>query len=199
MKDRQPTRPGRVKITPENGAAYYAVMEMADEPTEVGTPPTKANLLKDTTAALFGGDENMVPDDALVALKTLIDGLSAESIGAAKIATGSYTGTGAFYYQTSKYKNSITFPFVPKVVYVTIASGIAGGTNNGVKRKEMLVVNGMTQQASVVEQGASGGSTGYICLLEWNENTLSWYYESNYGAQYQLNESRVEYKYFALG
>ena len=63
MKDRQPTRPGRVKITPENGAAYYAVMEMADEPTEVGTPPTKANL-----AALLGGDANMVPDDAFQTL-----------------------------------------------------------------------------------------------------------------------------------
>lgn len=199
MKDRQPTRPGRVKISPESGEAFYAVMEMADEPTEVGTPPTKANLLKDTTAALFGGDENMVPDDALVALKTLIDGLSAESIGAAKIATGSYTGTGAYYYQTSKYKNSITFPFVPKVVYVTIASGITGGSNQAVHRKELLALNGMTQQVAVVEHGASGGSTAYLCTLEWDENTLSWYYDRNYGATYQLNESGVEYLWFALG
>lgn len=36
--DRVPTRPGRVKLTPENGGApYYVVMERADEPSVVGT------------------------------------------------------------------------------------------------------------------------------------------------------------------
>lgn len=66
MRDRQPTQPGRVKITPENGGeAFYAVMEMADEPTDVGTPPTKANLLKDATAALFGRDQNATVDNVL--------------------------------------------------------------------------------------------------------------------------------------
>lgn len=38
FKDRVPQKPGRVKITPENGTAYYATMERADEPVEVGTP-----------------------------------------------------------------------------------------------------------------------------------------------------------------
>lgn len=38
FKDRVPQKPGRVKITPENGTAYYAQMERADEPVEVGTP-----------------------------------------------------------------------------------------------------------------------------------------------------------------
>lgn len=66
MRDRQPTQPGRVKITPENGGeAFYAVMEMADEPTDVGTPPTKANLLKDATAVLFGRDQNATVDNVL--------------------------------------------------------------------------------------------------------------------------------------
>ncbi len=85
MKDRQPTRPGRVRITPENGEAYYAVMEMADEPTEVGTPPTKANLLKDSTADLFGGDSNMVPDDALRILFGRSDPFSSTNLVIEKI------------------------------------------------------------------------------------------------------------------
>ena len=38
FKDRVPQKPGRVKITPENGTAFYAIMERADEPIEVGTP-----------------------------------------------------------------------------------------------------------------------------------------------------------------
>ena len=43
--DRVPTRPGRIKITPENGSApWYGVMERADEPSVVGTPINAANL-----------------------------------------------------------------------------------------------------------------------------------------------------------
>lgn len=69
MRDRQPTQPGRVKITPENGEAYYATMEMADEPTELGTPPTKANLLTDETEiALFGSAANRTVNDAFMGL-----------------------------------------------------------------------------------------------------------------------------------
>ena len=68
MKDRQPTQPGRVKLTPENGTnPFYAIMEMADEPTEIGTPPTKANLLQDETEfALFGNLADRTVNDAFV-------------------------------------------------------------------------------------------------------------------------------------
>lgn len=36
--DRVPEKPGRVKITPEEGTAFYALLERADEPIQVGTP-----------------------------------------------------------------------------------------------------------------------------------------------------------------
>ena len=69
MRDRQPTRPGRVKITPENGEAYFAVMEMADEPTDVGTPPTKANLLTDAAeVALFGSAADRTVNDTFIGI-----------------------------------------------------------------------------------------------------------------------------------
>lgn len=43
--DRVPTRPGRIKITPEDGSAiWYGVMERADEPSVEGTPINAANL-----------------------------------------------------------------------------------------------------------------------------------------------------------
>lgn len=44
FKDRVSKKPGRVKITPESGSAYYATMERADNPTTAGTPLTAANL-----------------------------------------------------------------------------------------------------------------------------------------------------------
>lgn len=66
MKDRVPTKPGRVLLTPENGSApFYAVMTRADEPTQEGDPLNKNTLLKDATAARFGLGPNAVPDEVL--------------------------------------------------------------------------------------------------------------------------------------
>lgn len=59
--------------------------------TEEGTFLNVENLLKDTTAALLGGDANMVPDEAFVALKTLGD----IGASAAQIKAGTYAGTGS--------------------------------------------------------------------------------------------------------
>lgn len=43
--DRVPTRPGRIKISPENGTApWYGIMERADEPSVEGTPINAENL-----------------------------------------------------------------------------------------------------------------------------------------------------------
>ena len=36
--DRQPVSPGRRKITHEDGSSEYVTMEMADNPTVIGTP-----------------------------------------------------------------------------------------------------------------------------------------------------------------
>ena len=44
FKDRVPQKPGRVKITPENGTAFYATLDRADEPIEVGTPLNARNF-----------------------------------------------------------------------------------------------------------------------------------------------------------
>ena len=69
MQDRVPVNPGRVLVTPENGgAAYYATLTRADNPTQEGTPLNKASLLKDTTAAMFGLDEYAVPEDVFAFL-----------------------------------------------------------------------------------------------------------------------------------
>lgn len=73
MKDRIPGSPGRVKITPEGGAAYYAVLERADNPLEEGTPLNKANLLSDQTAYKIGlSDAEATPNIAFDRLAQII-------------------------------------------------------------------------------------------------------------------------------
>lgn len=73
MRDRQPLRPNRVLITPENGSApFYATITRADEPVDVGHRLNKYTLLKDITCGMLGLDPaEAVPDDALQMLAAL--------------------------------------------------------------------------------------------------------------------------------
>lgn len=65
MQDRIPQYPGRVTLTPVEGQENTYDMVRADQPTQEGTPLSKANLLKDSTAAMYVGARVNVPDDAL--------------------------------------------------------------------------------------------------------------------------------------
>ena len=44
FKDRVPQKPGRVKITPEDGSIFYATLERADDPIQEGTPLNARNF-----------------------------------------------------------------------------------------------------------------------------------------------------------
>lgn len=63
MEDRISLYPGRVTLTAVAGQANTYDMERADSPTQEGTALNKANLLKDSTAALYGLPASAVPDD----------------------------------------------------------------------------------------------------------------------------------------
>ncbi len=65
MQDRVPLYPGRVKLTPVSGQENTYDMVRADEPTQEGTPLSKATFLKDNTAAMFGMGNQSIPDDVL--------------------------------------------------------------------------------------------------------------------------------------
>ena len=57
FKDRNPTKPNRFRVLLEDGTYYYAVLERADEPTEIGTPlnaETLNGLLQKTGGELTG-------------------------------------------------------------------------------------------------------------------------------------------------
>lgn len=63
MRDRVPTYPGRVVLTPVAGQPNTYDMTRADEPTQIGDPLNKANLLQDTVAQTFGLSNMSVPND----------------------------------------------------------------------------------------------------------------------------------------
>ena len=185
MKDRLAVSPGRVLITPENGSPYYATMTRADNPTQEGTPLNKNSLLKDTTAALLGGGADMVPDEALVALKGIIDGLTAADVGASRVEVGSYTGAGK---KSASTPNTLTFGFEPKLVVVSAKA------DQYLRR--CVFVRGVTRTVSTIQNNsATYGSVS----VTWNGNALSWYDYKEFSVYDQLDASGVTYCYVAIG
>ena len=105
--------------------------------------------------------------------------------GGAKIAYGSYSGTGSY---GSGNKNSLSFSFQPKLV--VISSGLASSGAD-----TLLMLYGQTRAASC---GSNGG--GNYCSTSWSGNRVSWYAtDSNNGAYYQMNVSGFQYYYVAIG
>ena len=107
-------------------------------------------------------------------------------LGGAKIATGSYTGTGTY---GASSPNSLTFEFEPKLLI--IASAISG--------KQFTFVRDSTV---AIQHNASTGSgnlahSEYAPVVEWNGKTVTWYTTGNPDAQ--ANEIAKKYQYIAIG
>ena len=201
MQDRVPVNPGRVLITPENGsAAYYATMTRADNATQEGTPLNKASLLKDATAALFGLGANAVPDDALNAIKTLIDGANDNANKKAKIVTGSYAGTGK---SGSANPCSLTFDFAPKFIMFSIYWNgyyMSDVYNNGGGFSSCVYTDGLTTSYAKGFAPAKGEANTAYAKKSADGKTISWYNTvSSSGPDRQLNGSGYVYYYIAIG
>lgn len=194
MKDRIPTYPGRVTLTPVSGQENTYDLTRADSPTEAGTALNKANLLTDAVANAIKtlAQAGTAPDTPNEALNLLSQAVS----GRAQIAFGTYTGTGTY---GSSNPTSLTFDFEPKLLWV-----------NWNERGGELFANAWTVSSGcipltyqfMVLRGASEvllNREGSVSTLSfsWNSKTVSWY--SNADAWDQLNVSRSTYTYFALG
>lgn len=96
MVDRMPTKPGRVEITREDGGKEYVVIRRADEPTEEGTPLSKATLLDDATARLYGlSGVNAVPSRVFSTIHSRLGALDAQQFKIGDIAVTKRSSFGA--------------------------------------------------------------------------------------------------------
>ena len=165
-------------------------LTMADQPTQAGTPLTKANLLKDATAAALGLGSGAVPDDALAAIADYINN------DAPSMEHGYYTGTGVF---GSANYNELTFQRgIPWLVIIAPPGGSAPVS---------VFINPI---AEVRTFGAR--DSGGICTATWSiAQRLRWYAGSHWsgsttstsasstvGSANQLNSSGVTYRYVAI-
>ena len=108
----------------------------------------------------------------------------ATSLGAAKIASGSYTGAGT---SGSSNKNTLTFDFKPKVVF--IGSNASGTSTSSYQPIPMV-------QGAAYTSSFGTTSTRKTITLSWSGNSVSWYSD---GASQQLNASTLTYYWIAIG
>lgn len=192
MKDRIPTYPGRVKLLPVAGQENTYDMVRADSPTQEGTPLNKATLLTDATAALYGGDETMLPDDVLQVIHQSLD-------GRVRIAAGTYIGTGTY---GEEYPCTLTFPFFPKFVYLFKIPSIYAVTGNlsGASRTDQVIIPSQISSFQVIENidGSLGNVTNQVTFSD-ADNSISWYTSSRNNAAAQMNKAEQTYGYFAIG
>lgn len=111
------------------------------------------------------------------------------SIPGAKIAIGSYVGTGT---HGSSNPNSLTFEFEPKLV---IISGQVPYSTDANCLGYVIFVPGMTEYAPFTSDGYYQNGT-----VSFKENSVSWLARvPNNATGFQLNVSGQTYYYFAIG
>ena len=107
-------------------------------------------------------------------------------LGVARIATGSYTGTGTY---GSDKPNRLILPFEPKFLYVSTATGFALTTRSNTSHvlRDTLFWQEGINKTEVFRDSVYISRSG---------NTISWYSSD---VDSQLNDSGKEYYYIAIG
>lgn len=107
----------------------------------------------------------------------------------AKIATGTYTGSGT-YGDESK-GNVLSFDFIPEIVIVIEKKALGSG-------EYLIMFNSMGagfRTAASVNETSKSTTT---CSVKWNDTnkTVTWYDSI---ADYQMNSTSTTYKWIAIG
>lgn len=157
----------------------------SDIRTLVSNAQSKANSAASAAAtAQNTANSKANADLSNVTAEALLAAIEAAGGGGAKIATGSYTGTGTY---GSNHKNSLTFDFVPKFLVVAL-----DGQETSIDAGSFYWVGG-SSGAVLMTDGSYQGSPKVIV----SGNTVSWYSATN--SKNQLNNSESVYHYFAIG
>lgn len=159
---------------------------------QTGTELSKANLLSDATeTAIWGDFANRTPDQALKQLLALITNVKNTAKERARIAVGTYAGTGT---AGSSNPNSLTFSFAPQIVFIAHLTPFS----SSVGYYGLFFADCITGLFTSTDSGIY-----YRTLhVTWSGNTMQWYSDMNSNPELQLNNGNSmynQYKYFAIG
>ena len=148
---------------------------------------TKAQTLTEATKIAYGLGADAVPDDVFNAVKGLLG-------GGAKIATGSYIGTGTY---GASNPCSLTFDFTPQIVIILGHYDGNGGCFNGFGVLVNGNVRGLMMQ-SPQNMGSPNTHSHVACACEWRDKQVSFYGNDAEG-QFNLSNPATTYYYVAIG
>lgn len=202
MQDRVSLYPGRVKLTPVSGQENTYDMVRADEPTQEGDPLSKATFLKDATAALFGMDENAVPDDIFEyiyglfpsdtsTIRIYVEDQYSRPLNA-KVTISPTINNKSVFYTLSNGRLTLS---VPEGKYtITLANSIFYTCTENTK--SITVVNGTQSRVNFSVNSIASGKTylessGEMCVPPWIKPDLFAVGGGGSGATVQGNDMSV--------
>ena len=145
-----------------------------------------------TTAADFITEGQKIPSDGVYGYGPMAGWLNVIPYWAkeARIATGSYVGTGTY---GASNPNSLTFQVDPKLVIIRAQPPSSYDKDNmAIFIKPVLNSTSMSRM-----QKAAGQVLGATILCTWDKNTLTWY--STATQDEQLNSRNATYYYLVIG
>lgn len=145
-----------------------------------------AELLAIGQSIVANQDKLSEHDAKFTNIESLIETLQAAAGSGAKIATGSYVGTGTY---GSSNPCSLTFDFSPTLLFISFVSGRTDEYGGGSLDP---IVNG--QSESIWKTGGTL-SREYV-YLTWAGEKVSWYSSSHINAQ--MNYKNCIYRYVAI-
>ncbi|NCB52291.1 MAG: hypothetical protein EOM54_10470 [Clostridia bacterium] len=150
-----------------------------DGATVTGTALNKANILDDTVAAAIEAYTGVtLPSDPTI--NDVFEALS--QLTSVQVSAGTYVGTGTY---GSSHKNSLTFDFTPKWIFVK--------WRNSPDHYQFKLLWGLTS----TQMRQMYNSSTYTIYVSYSSNTVYWYEPTT---QYtQLNDNGAYYDYLAIG
>ena len=152
------------------------------EPTTISLGNVNSMLLQDVCKLWVGAKDYQIYGDH-----------NAAELGIARVASGTYVGTGT---GGANNPTALSFPFQPKVVYISLE----GQTNRCDTTLPLVYGSGIGLVYSATSSNWATHST-YPINLVWEGNTLSLTYTLNNTSveQRQLNISDATYNWVAIG
>ena len=142
------------------------------------------DLTQKTDLALKANADAIGEKAAAAALEALAQNLGVHGRNA-RIAFGSYTGTGTY---GSANTNTLQFDFKPMLVFVAIAAWDSGVEN------PIIFLRNRTAGSSTPSYDRDSK-----LVVSWTDTAVSWYMTSSETAYYQLNHPDAIYYYTAIG
>lgn len=182
-----------------NASEYVFILDTKGNLTNAYSTNTNGSRPAFTLPADFSTGTYLVgPNGAIKAEQEYTQGgdfsdIWGKTIPVPKIAVGSYVGTGT---HGKDNPNTLTFPFEPKLVVISIAA-----TPNKVTSGYCSVfLYGCNAPVFSVAGGEMSTSSQYDLLTTWEKNRLSYCRAGGPGgAEVQLNAAGKQYNYMAIG